>query len=276
MIRPQHLSPPEVTAGAVMLPLDAIDADPKPWHSRGKPSEEEVEAFAAMLRAGEPIRHPILVRPHPQEDGRYELVFGTIRYWGANRAGRATMLATIEELSDAEASLASIGENEARANVPYLQLGWSALPLAEAPGALQKQIAERAGCREQKLSEALRYARAIPKDRAKALAERHGHRVEVLHQLSRPRLRAIARLASWEDRERELNEFCRSAAETHPQCQAAPTPASSSFEVERRGDRLSITIPQASAFTILSLIRLYLQVARELWRVRTSSPSSPK
>lgn len=76
MIPPRNNVDFEHMGETLLLPVEHVDVSPKPWHSRGDPTEEDVESFADMLRSNEPIQHPILVRPNSRPGKRYELVAG--------------------------------------------------------------------------------------------------------------------------------------------------------------------------------------------------------
>jgi ParB family chromosome partitioning protein len=63
---------------------------------------------------------PILVRPHPQQAGRYMLVFGHLRRLTAARLGRKVR-AVIKEMTDREHVIAQGQENNGRANTSFIE-----------------------------------------------------------------------------------------------------------------------------------------------------------
>lgn len=261
----------------VLLQLDQIDASEKPWHSRGVPECDDVEAFAAMLMANTGrIQHPLKVRPHPTTADMFELITGKIRYYGAERAGIAEVPVIVEVLSDVEASLVSLGENVGRRGLPYLQIGWRAVPLIAA-GYQQSILAVKVGCNAPQLSEALKFAIAIPEAKAEAIAQRHGRRAQDFTKLSREDLRRIKRLGTWEEREHELEQACRAMVEeaTTSSAEGAVAGVSRSAPaISLKGDDLRVVVPNIGTYGLFPLIQVCFSILRAVWIARASSRSS--
>ena len=81
--------------------------------------QEELEKVVAAVRErGQDT--PVLVRPHPQQPGRYMLVFGHLRRLSAVKLGRKVR-AVIKEMSDREHVIAQGQENNSRANTSFIE-----------------------------------------------------------------------------------------------------------------------------------------------------------
>lgn len=94
--------------------------------------EDDDEAFAELMAA---IRErgqdsPILVRPHPTRNGRYQIVFGHRRARAAKQLGKPVR-AVVKELHDRDHVVAQGQENSARANLSFIERAVFAQKLAE-------------------------------------------------------------------------------------------------------------------------------------------------
>ncbi|QOF75049.1 plasmid partitioning protein RepB (plasmid) [Aminobacter sp. SR38] len=84
--------------------------------------DDDEQAFAELVEA---IRQrgqdsPILVRPHPELDGRYMTVFGHRRARAAKVLGRSVR-AVVKELDDKDHVIAQGQENSARADLSFIE-----------------------------------------------------------------------------------------------------------------------------------------------------------
>lgn len=84
--------------------------------------EDSAEAFSELVAAiGERGQDsPILVRPHPTANGRYQIVFGHRRFRAAKHLGRPVR-AVVKELSDKDHVVAQGQENSARENLSFIE-----------------------------------------------------------------------------------------------------------------------------------------------------------
>lgn len=80
--------------------------------------EELDKVMAAVRERGQDT--PVLVRPHPQQPGRYMLVFGHLRRLTALRLGRK-LRAVVKQMSDREHVIAQGQENNGRANTSFIE-----------------------------------------------------------------------------------------------------------------------------------------------------------
>lgn len=92
----------------VMLPIDLIDVSP--FQPRIKIDEQAISALGLSI-ASEGQINAIIVRPM---NGRYELVGGEHRWLAMQSIGKTEIRAVIRELSDEQAALMSLADNEAR------------------------------------------------------------------------------------------------------------------------------------------------------------------
>ncbi|AMS45556.1 plasmid partitioning protein RepB [Aminobacter aminovorans] len=80
--------------------------------------EELDRVIAAVRERGQDT--PVLVRPHPQQPGRYMLVFGHLRRLSAARLGRKVR-AVIKDMTDREHVIAQGQENNGRSNTSFIE-----------------------------------------------------------------------------------------------------------------------------------------------------------
>lgn len=85
----------------------------------GDDYRDELERVVAAVRErGQDT--PVLVRPHPQQPGRYMLVFGHLRRLSAVRLGRKVR-AVVKQMTDREHVIAQGQENNGRANTSFIE-----------------------------------------------------------------------------------------------------------------------------------------------------------
>lgn len=126
--------------------------------------EEDGEEYNELLQA---IRErgqdsPILVRPHPQTNGRYMIVFGHRRARVARELGRKVK-AVVKPLADLEHILSQGQENSARANLSFIERVFFAARL-EALGFEREAIQAALSVDYQTLSKMLTIPRAVPEE----------------------------------------------------------------------------------------------------------------
>lgn len=90
--------------------------------------EEFAELVAAIRERGQDS--PILVRPHPAKNGRYQIVFGHRRARVAKQLGKPVR-AVVKELHDKDHVVAQGQENSARANLSFIERAVFAHNLAD-------------------------------------------------------------------------------------------------------------------------------------------------
>lgn len=96
----------------VDLPLDFIDVSP--YQPRMKFDEDTLRRLADSIQADQQI-NPIVVRK--KADGRYELIGGERRLRAFQLLRRTHIRAVVKSLSDADAEIMALTDNEARDNL---------------------------------------------------------------------------------------------------------------------------------------------------------------
>lgn len=91
--------------------------------------DAEMEDFVASIR-DHGQRQPILVRPHPERAGRYQIAFGHRRYRALQKLGRPVK-ALVKPLTDTELVVAQGQENESRLSLSFIERATFAARLEE-------------------------------------------------------------------------------------------------------------------------------------------------
>ncbi|MCR9284801.1 plasmid partitioning protein RepB [Roseibium aggregatum] len=116
---------------------------------------------ASMEASGQKL--PILVRPHPDVDGAYQLAYGARRNKAAKVLGRKVR-AFVEDLSDEQLIVAQGLENNERKNLSFIEQAMYAQALTQA-GYSRKVIAESVGVgNETIISKMTAIAGQVPRD----------------------------------------------------------------------------------------------------------------
>jgi ParB/RepB/Spo0J family partition protein len=132
-------SGPAALAGAVTLPLAAVD--PNPAQPRQVFDATALDELAASIRQHGVIE-PILVRP---VGARYQIVAGERRVRAARLAGLETIPALVRELSDADAAVLTALENLQREDLDLEDEARQYQQLIVLTGLSQRALAARLG-----------------------------------------------------------------------------------------------------------------------------------
>jgi ParB family chromosome partitioning protein len=116
--------------GGVVTELDPGLIDRSFITDRMEPDDDRYRLLRASIAAGGQDS-PILVRPHPEAPGRYQVAFGHRRRRAAAELGR-TVRAIVRPLTDRELVIAQGQENSARADLSFIERGRFASALQEA------------------------------------------------------------------------------------------------------------------------------------------------
>src|SRR5215472_16943457 len=128
------------TGGSQEIALDLID--PNPYQTRGRINEEALKELADSIRASG-IVQPVVLRP--TSNGRFHLVAGERRWLASKRAGRATIPATVRQISNEQAMEITIIENLQREDLNPMEQARAFERLSREFGLTQEQIATRTG-----------------------------------------------------------------------------------------------------------------------------------
>jgi ParB family chromosome partitioning protein len=90
--------------------------DPSPFQPRTNFDEQMLQDLTESIRS-QGVLQPILVRPHPDVQGRYQIIAGERRWRAAGMAGLHEIPATCRDLNDMESAAAGLIENLQRENL---------------------------------------------------------------------------------------------------------------------------------------------------------------
>jgi ParB family chromosome partitioning protein len=100
------------------VPVGLID--PSPFNPRKTFDENTLDELAASIREAGVVQ-PAIVRPHPQSEGRFELVAGERRWLASKRAEKDALPAIVRKLNDRQVWEIQIIENDQRVNLHPLE-----------------------------------------------------------------------------------------------------------------------------------------------------------
>ncbi len=129
-----------------MLALDALE--PGPFQPRRQMEPSTLVELKESIRA-HGILQPLLLRPHPSQDGRFQIIAGERRWRAAREAGLSAVPALVLKMTDADAMAASLVENLQRADLN---------PIEEAEG--YRRLIDEFGLTQEKLGEAVGKSRS--------------------------------------------------------------------------------------------------------------------
>ncbi|HUJ83954.1 MAG TPA: plasmid partitioning protein RepB, partial [Candidatus Acidoferrales bacterium] len=152
----------QLAAGERVVNLDPNLVDPSFIRDRlGEPEGEAFEAFKASLAAdGQQV--PILVRPAPNADGRYQAAYGHRRL-AALRALGQPIKAIVRELTDEQLILAQGKENTDRRDLSFIERALFAARL-EDRGFPRTSLIAALSLQKGNLSTMISVVRSIPEE----------------------------------------------------------------------------------------------------------------
>lgn len=104
--------------GQPVLGVDLLE--PSPFQPRLDMDETRLDELTASIES-QGLLQPILVRPHPEHEGRYQIIAGERRWRAAQRAGLHEVPVHVRQLEDAEALAAALVENLQRADLNAIE-----------------------------------------------------------------------------------------------------------------------------------------------------------
>lgn len=246
--------------GLTIVELDPFDIDAS--FVKDRLDDFSGEDFTSLLDSirenGQAV--PVLVRPHPDQDGRYQLAYGHRRVEAIRRLGLKAK-AFIRDLTDDELVVAQGNENLERKDLSFIEKAFFALRLEER-GVKRSVIMATFGTSSKGvLSEMIALGRKLPSDLVMAIGTAPG--------IGRPRWDAMAilladgegdwkslvqkpdflRLSSAERFERVFKEIHRRSArkgtETRGETAWVPTDKSVSVTLKKTAKKATVTLASA-------------------------------
>jgi ParB family chromosome partitioning protein len=133
--------------------LDRIE--PNPFQPRRQFPPQSLEGLAASIRA-QGLLQPILVRPKPDGEGRYQVIAGERRLRAARMAGLERVPVIVRAVDDGRALTLSLLENLQREDLRPIELAQGLKELIERFGLTQAELARGLGVSREHVSNTLR------------------------------------------------------------------------------------------------------------------------
>lgn len=124
------------------LPIDRLE--PGPFQPRTAVDESAMTELVESVRA-RGILQPILVRPHPADHSRYQIIAGERRWRAATAAGLSEVPTLVRSLADADALAAALVENLQRKDLNAIEEAEGYQRLIDEFGLKQEALAEAIG-----------------------------------------------------------------------------------------------------------------------------------
>jgi ParB family chromosome partitioning protein len=124
------------------VPIAALE--PSPFQPRKEMKRESLDDLIASIRE-RGILQPLLVRPHPEHRGRYQIIAGERRWRAAQAIPLHEVPVLVRELSDIEAAAAALVENLQRADLNPIEEAEGLMHLIETHNLSQEEIGRMIG-----------------------------------------------------------------------------------------------------------------------------------
>ncbi|RJE83449.1 ParB/RepB/Spo0J family partition protein [Paracoccus onubensis] len=125
--------------GSSTLPIEQITANPDQPRRQFKPEDLQELAESVKNRG---VLQPLIVRPHPSDEGLYQIVAGERRWRAAQMAQLHELPVLIRDLSDSEVLEVAIIENIQRADLNAIEEATSFRQLMNRFGHTQEKLAQ--------------------------------------------------------------------------------------------------------------------------------------
>jgi ParB family chromosome partitioning protein len=161
----------QLRSGHAVVELDPFIIDASFVPDRMAPSEEAHRELVQAIRADGQIV-PILVRPHPAEQGRYQVAYGHRRLRAVTELG-IKVRAVVRELTDEQLVVAQGQENNARTNLSFIEKARFALQLEER--GFRRDVIMQALCVDRpRISQMVKFTSSIPMEIINAIGPAPG------------------------------------------------------------------------------------------------------
>ncbi|MEL7471004.1 MAG: ParB/RepB/Spo0J family partition protein [Pseudomonadota bacterium] len=148
------------SAGAENIPIDLIEANPD--QPRRVFREAELDELAMSLKS-HGLLQPVLLRPHPADAKKYQIIAGERRWRAAQRAEIHSVPAVIRDVNDRELLEFAIVENVQRVDLDPIEEARGYAQLIEHYGYTQEELSGVIGKSRSQLANAMRLL-ALPYD----------------------------------------------------------------------------------------------------------------
>lgn len=139
--------------GVQSLPIERLE--PGPFQPRTALDEPAMAELIESVRA-RGILQPILARPHPADESRYQIIAGERRWRAATAAGLTEVPALVRALADADALAAALVENLQRQDLNAIEEAEGYQRLIDEFGLQQEALAEAVGKSRSHIANTLR------------------------------------------------------------------------------------------------------------------------
>ena len=134
-------------AGTAPSAAQSVSIDllqPGPFQPRTNFHADTLAELVASIQA-RGVLQPLLVRPHPQQDGHYQIIAGERRWRAAQKAGLHEVPVLVRNLNDADSMAAALVENLQRQDLNPIEEGEGFRRLLEEFGLTQEQLGAAVG-----------------------------------------------------------------------------------------------------------------------------------
>lgn len=136
------MPPAESSENVVRVPLERID--PNPLQPRRRFDPDRIEQLAQSI-THQGVIQPLVVRPHPERETRFELIAGERRLRAMRLLGWETAPALVRAIADAQLLEAALVENLQREALTPIEEAQALRDLLERHGYTQETLAGRLG-----------------------------------------------------------------------------------------------------------------------------------
>lgn len=201
----------EAPSGSGVRQIAIEDIDPNPTQPRRIFNPEILAELAASIRE-KGILQPLLVRPHPRDDGRFEIIAGERRWRAAQQARLTEVPVVVSDMDDMEMFEVAIIENVQRADLNPLEEADAFKALMDRFGRTQDQVAGVVGKSRSHVANTLRLLQ-LPEDVLWYVREGHLTAGHARALINAPNAEALARQAHQDGLNvRQVEALARKAA----------------------------------------------------------------
>jgi ParB family transcriptional regulator, chromosome partitioning protein len=150
---------PLPTGSVRQLAIDQLE--PNPYQPRSTMDPDALEELAQSIRS-RGVLQPLLVRPHPTEAGRFQIIAGERRWRAAGAAGLHEVPTLVRELADSDAAAVALIENLQRQDLNAIDEAEGYERLISQFGLTQEAVGQAIGKSRSHVSNTLRLLNLPP------------------------------------------------------------------------------------------------------------------